>query len=183
MYLGNFLIAFGIVAHPASFWLIGLFVLSFVVYYERIMFAEEAFLQQKFGSSFTDWSARTPAFVPRVTNWVSPVLPMDFIKACRQESAAIAVITVGFLLLEMGSHLSIGGIETVEPWWWVMTSVGVTLYVALRLLKRLYRPWVESQDFSQEMSLIGASPRTPIAALQSVLECVESPVSLSTLQT
>ncbi len=182
LYLGNFLIALGIVAHPASFWLIGLFVLSFVVYYERIMFAEEAFLQRKFGSAFTDWTARTPAFVPRVMQWVGPALPMNYIKAGRQESAAVAVITLGFLLLEIGSHVSFGGLDTVEPWWWVLTSVGVLLYISLRLLKRMYRSRVKPQDASQEMSLVGATPLIPIAALQSVLDCVESPVSVATIQ-
>lgn len=182
LYLGNFLIALGIVAHPASFWLIGLFILSFVVYYERIMFAEEAFLQRKFGAAYTHWTACTPAFIPRVRQWVAPSLPMNFIKAGRQEAAAIAVITVGFLSLELGSHAAVGATESVEPWWWTLTFVGVAMYISLRLFKRYYRPVAPSQRASLEMSLFGTSTAVPTATLHAAIERLESPSSGVALQ-
>ncbi|MGH7859678.1 MAG: methyltransferase family protein, partial [Candidatus Binatia bacterium] len=44
LYLGNFLISLGIVLFPRIWWLTLLAVVSFWLYYERIMFAEEEFL-------------------------------------------------------------------------------------------------------------------------------------------
>jgi len=45
LYLGNFLIVLGIVMQTFSWWLIALYAACFALYYERIMFTEEAFLQ------------------------------------------------------------------------------------------------------------------------------------------
>ena len=44
LYLGNFFICFGLVAYPApSFYMILSYVLLFLLYHERIIFAEEEF--------------------------------------------------------------------------------------------------------------------------------------------
>lgn len=173
LYLGNFLIALGIVAHPGSFWLIGLFVLSFILYYERIMFAEEAFLQRKFGEAFNQWSANTRLFIPRLSRWTSPALPMNLGKACRQESAAVAVITVGFFLLELGSHTATATATPVEPWWWMIVTTGVIIYCALRLFKRFWKQDAQPVSTGLEMALLGENTRANVTTLQRLLEQLE----------
>jgi protein-S-isoprenylcysteine O-methyltransferase Ste14 len=97
LYFGNFLIALGIVMHSLSPWLIAIYVMSFALYYERIMFTEEAFLRQKFGREFIRWANRTPAFVPRIRRWRSAELPMNWPKVIRAESAAVGVSGTGIL--------------------------------------------------------------------------------------
>ena len=42
-------------------WLPVIYSLAFWIYYERIMFAEEAFLRQKFGETYRRWAATTPS--------------------------------------------------------------------------------------------------------------------------
>ena len=113
MYLGNFLIALGFVLHSAAPWLLLAFLMAFALYYERIMFTEEAFLRKKFGSVFTDWSNRTPAFLPRLRQWKSAERPLDIPKVIRAESAAVAVIALTFPALELAMHeLSMA----MSPW-------------------------------------------------------------------
>lgn len=51
LYLGNFFVGFGIVLICSSVWLAVVFCLLFVVYYERLMFAEEEFLRTSSGWS------------------------------------------------------------------------------------------------------------------------------------
>src|SRR6476646_11335574 len=47
LYLGNFLIGFGVSLVQVVWWLPVIYALAFWLYYERIMFAEESFLSQK----------------------------------------------------------------------------------------------------------------------------------------
>ena len=65
LYLGNFFIGLGITLAPLVWWLPVTYCLLFCAYYERIMFAEEAYLRRRFGREFDDWAANTPTFFPR----------------------------------------------------------------------------------------------------------------------
>jgi protein-S-isoprenylcysteine O-methyltransferase Ste14 len=64
LYFGNFLIWLGLAFFLGNWHLIVIFCLLFWLYYERIMFAEEQFLERKFGSYFLSWSEQVPAFFP-----------------------------------------------------------------------------------------------------------------------
>lgn len=64
LYFGNFLIWIGLAFFLGNWYLIIIFCLLFWLYYERIMFAEEQFLERKFGSYFLAWSEQVPAFLP-----------------------------------------------------------------------------------------------------------------------
>ena len=68
LYLGNGLIWIGLVCFLENSWFIVIFILVFWLYYERIMFAEERFLERQFGEKFKQWSARVPAFIPSFRN-------------------------------------------------------------------------------------------------------------------
>ena len=44
--------------------------LIYWLYYERIMFAEERFLERKFTDNYIKWSEGRPAFIPSFRNYV-----------------------------------------------------------------------------------------------------------------
>ena len=64
LYLGNYLIWIGIAIFTYNIYFIIILSLLFWLYYERIMFAEEKFLEKKFGEEYITWSNR----IPRVQN-------------------------------------------------------------------------------------------------------------------
>jgi protein-S-isoprenylcysteine O-methyltransferase Ste14 len=64
LYFGNFLIWIGLAFFLGNWYLIVIFCLLFWLYYERIMFAEEQFLERKFGSDFLTWAKQVPTFFP-----------------------------------------------------------------------------------------------------------------------
>jgi protein-S-isoprenylcysteine O-methyltransferase Ste14 len=66
LYLGNYFMWAGIALLTRDFWFVVAFSLSYWVYYERIMFAEEQFLRKKFGDVYLRWADKTPAFVPNL---------------------------------------------------------------------------------------------------------------------
>ena len=65
LYFGNFLIWIGLAFFLGNWYLIIIFCLLFWLYYERIMFAEEQFLERKFGSYYLSWAENVPAFFPK----------------------------------------------------------------------------------------------------------------------
>lgn len=136
LYLGNFLIGLGPVLLPMIWWLPVIYVLAFALYYERIMIAEEEFLRSKFGSSFSEWAAQTPAFLPKLSGWKSPSLPFSLKNVLKREYTALAQICLGFFLIEIAEHLIIEHRFSVEPIWIAIGSIGVAQYIVLRSLKR-----------------------------------------------
>lgn len=135
LYLGNFLIGLGISLVQFVWWLPVIYVLAFWLYYERIMFAEEAFLRQKFGEQYEQWAAATPAFWPRFTQWRTPALPFSWLNVFRREYTGLMVVILG--------HASQ---ETLELWlrdhsiwrffWATLLFSGLATYFVLRWLTR-----------------------------------------------
>src|SRR3954471_1278776 len=85
LYLGNYLIGFGIALVQFVWWLPMIYSLTFWLYYERIMFVEEAFLIQQFGNAYRRWAAKTPAFFPRFNQWRKPRLSFSWLNVLRRE--------------------------------------------------------------------------------------------------
>lgn len=142
LYLGNFLIGLGPMMLPLIWWLPILYVLAFTVYYERIMIAEEAFLNEQFGARYRDWASRTPAFVPRFWGWQRPALPFSLRNVLKREYTALGQICIGFVIVEIAEHLVIEHRFVMEPIWIAITTLGVSQYVVLRLLKR-HTTWLD----------------------------------------
>ena len=136
LYLGNFLILLGISLFWGVWWFTLIIVLILWLYYERIMFAEEEFLQERFGEAFVEWADKTPAFVPKFGNWVKPNLPFSFKTAIRKEyTAFFAMMTVFFLMKTVGEFIIFGKLA-VDWKWAVLFSFSLMTYLGVRYLKK-----------------------------------------------
>ena len=89
LYVGNFFMWLGIAMMTQNLWFIVAFIFLYWLYYERIMYAEEDFLIEKYGTEYTNWSEVTPAFVPSFSNWKKPIHQFSWKKVIRQEKAGI----------------------------------------------------------------------------------------------
>ncbi|MBL4709341.1 MAG: DUF1295 domain-containing protein [Flavobacteriales bacterium] len=98
LYLGNFLMWLGIGMLTENIWFNTFFILSFWLYYERIMYAEETFLIKKFGKEYTNWSKDVPPFIPKISNYQKPELNFAWRKVIRQEKSGIAALFIVFML-------------------------------------------------------------------------------------
>ncbi len=85
LYLGNFCIILGIAMFTQCFWAVCIVILSFWLYYERIIFAKEQFLRAKFGKEFEEWANKTPAFLPKLSNYKHPDVPFSLRKVLKRE--------------------------------------------------------------------------------------------------
>jgi protein-S-isoprenylcysteine O-methyltransferase Ste14 len=136
LYLGNFIIWFGLSLFTRSWWCTTLIVLFFIIFYERIIFAEERFLQEKFGDTFLTWAADTPAILPRFRNWRPPDLPFSWKAALNREYATFYSIIVSFTLLAVLSNLILAGNFAPARMWLLIFLTGTIIYLTVRFLKK-----------------------------------------------
>jgi protein-S-isoprenylcysteine O-methyltransferase Ste14 len=139
LYLGNFIIWFGISLFLRLWWLSLITTLIFWLYYEKIMYAEEDFLEQKFGDAFREWAKKTPAFVPNFGNWTTPTISFSFRTAIRREYSGFFAIIATFTGLDIISEIYLHGRIHLDPMWLKIFAVGLIIYLTLRVLKKRTR--------------------------------------------
>ncbi len=101
LYLGNFLIWFGIVLFTYNIYFVIIVSLVFWLYYERIMFAEERFLEKKFGKDFLDWSLKVPAFIPSFKNYIKSSIKFSFKSILRREYSGILSVVFSYTFIDI----------------------------------------------------------------------------------
>ncbi len=137
LYLGNYLMWFGISMLTENLWFVLLFSMVFWVYYERIVFAEEQFLRVKFGEAFLSWSSNTPPFLPSHLKYVKPKLDFSWKKVLRREKNGFLGLFVVFLLFELAGQFASDGTFFIEKTWIIVgTLCSGVLYLTLKILKR-----------------------------------------------
>ena len=101
LYLGNYLIWIGIAIFTYNIYFIVIVSLLFWLYYERIMFAEERFLEKKFREEYITWSNRIPAFIPSFKNYTKTIIPLSVKTVLRREYAGILAAGIGFSFIDV----------------------------------------------------------------------------------
>jgi len=99
LYFGNYLIWLGLAIFLSNFWFVIILSLLFWIYYERIMFAEELFLEEKFGDEFQDWAIKTPSFFPSFKNYVPNLCTFSWRVVMKNEYPGIISSATSFLLI------------------------------------------------------------------------------------
>jgi len=99
LYLANYLIWLGLAIFLANFWFLVILSLLFWIYYERIMFAEEVFLEEKFGGEFTEWASKTPSFFPSFKNYLPNDSPFSWRIVAKNEYPGIISSATSFLFI------------------------------------------------------------------------------------
>ncbi len=136
LYLGNFFIWLGIALFPHQWELAMICILTFWVYYERIMYAEEAFLVGKFGKAYEDWASETPAFIPDLRKWKRPDLPFSLKNVLKREYNGFFVIVLSMFSLEITGNLFQYGKAGIGPMWSTILAAAFVIWATLRFMKK-----------------------------------------------
>jgi protein-S-isoprenylcysteine O-methyltransferase Ste14 len=136
VYLGNFIIWFGLSLFMKSLWFSTIIILFFTIFYERIIWREESFLREKFGDAFRQWADATPAIIPKFKNWLPPSLPFSFKSAIVREYGTFFAIIATFTVLELLAGLFTYGKLTLETIWVKLFLGSAVLYLTVRYLKK-----------------------------------------------
>lgn len=139
LYLGNFFIWLGLSLLPRCWWFTLLTCLIFWLYYERIMVAEEAFLEEQFGEEFRNWASRTPAFIPRFRQWRRPELPFSFKAALAREYTTFFTLVLGFAIFQVLVWAVSRGTYAPDQLTWILLGMSGGIYGIIRFLKKTTR--------------------------------------------
>ena len=110
----------------------------YIIYYERIMFAEEAFLRIRFGEFFEQWASATPAIIPRFSGWKPPSQEFSWRNVIRREYTGLFVMIEfivpglaflvyilmrGMLARVVNHHKDCGGVVQSLTWGFVWATI------------------------------------------------------------
>lgn len=109
LYLGNYLMWIGIVMFTFNLYFVIIVSLSYWLYYERIMFAEERFLERKFGEVYLDWSQKVPAFLPRFSRFINSSVPFSLKSVLRREYPGLLATITGFAFVDHLRNFIVNG--------------------------------------------------------------------------
>lgn len=147
LYLGNILMMLGVALFTRSwsFSVVGLLV--YVLIYERIIAAEERFLDGKFGDAFRAWTKTTPALIPQWSHWQKPRLPFSIRAAVKGEFYGVTALLVTLSLLRTVDSYFFERVFHVDMFWLIPTAVMLLLFVVLRHLRK-HTHFFEETDHS-----------------------------------
>ena len=136
LYLGNYLGMLGFCMFFRNLWLVLLATCLFALYYERIMFAEEAFLSKRFGDIFENWAAVTPSIFPRMKGWVSPQHSFSWRTGLRREYTGFFLVIGGFAILDTVADSIHESRWHVDFHWAIAFAGASVVYLVLRSIKK-----------------------------------------------
>ncbi|MFO7939079.1 MAG: isoprenylcysteine carboxylmethyltransferase family protein [Bacteroidales bacterium] len=139
LYLGNFFMWLGIILYVGSIWFTLVCILLFWIYYERIMFAEEAFLKDKFGNAYADWSKNTPAILPRFRAWKSAHTHFSAKNVLKREYNGLFAVVISFVYVNALKNYVLEHQITIDKLWLFILGAAFILFITLRSLKKYTR--------------------------------------------
>ena len=137
LYLGNFFMWLGLALFTINFWFIIAFVFMYWLYYERIMYAEEEFLRDKYGNEYEQWASSTPAIIPSFKNWTSPEGSFSLWKVIKQEKAGILNLFLTIFLFKVIAGYTVYEEYSVlsDRWTWALFAA-ILYYIIVKTVQK-----------------------------------------------
>ena len=154
LYLGNYFMWMALVLATGRLDFALLVTLAYMMYYLRIAMAEEAFLAEKFGSTYSDWAATVPAFVPKFwgtprSSWTPAGNSFSLRHVIKREYNGVFAIVFGMFFLEAARTAGLGSPAWNTTAWQAGLGGSVGLFLFLRFLKKRTRVLhVEGREFN-----------------------------------
>lgn len=131
LYLGNFLMMLSPVILVGNWLLVLGFCLGFWLYYERIIYAEEAFLSDKFGESYAKWCEKTPCFLPRLKNYKKTDMKFSFKSMLKREYHSLFGLASSLFITQYIIIAIDYKFEILTPSWILSVFFGISLVIYL----------------------------------------------------
>ncbi len=136
LYIGNYFMWLGPVLFLRSVWVVIVFTLLYLLYYERIIFAEEQFLRRKFEDAYDKWSETVKAVIPSFKNYIPPSLPFSILTVMRREYNSFINIFVIFTALDLvRNYILSGRISVTSLWGWLLGGAFL-LWIIIRTIHK-----------------------------------------------
>lgn len=138
LYLGNYLMWAGFLLFTFDILLFIIVSLVYWLYYERIMFAEERYLEKQFGASYINWSLKVPAFIPAFKQFEKSEIPFSLRTVLRREYTGFFAMTLIYTVVDYITAYRFGALIMGEqfPYFPIRISF-IVLWVALLIMLTL----------------------------------------------
>ena len=136
LYVGNFFIWLGVILYIENISFVIISCLIYILYYERIILAEEAFLKSKFKEKYIKWANAVPAFFPKKTNWVKPPNNFSFRNILLREYSGFYAIFISFFYFHLLKNYLIFNEIIISSFWIYTLIIATIITVILRTLKK-----------------------------------------------
>ncbi|MDR0971293.1 MAG: isoprenylcysteine carboxylmethyltransferase family protein [Bacteroidales bacterium] len=137
LYLGNFLMWLSLCLFIGNLWFIIVFCLVYWLYYERIMYAEESYLTDKFGEEYLQWANSVPAFIPRMKNYRKSENKFSWKKALMSEKNSFCALMILFCLFDIVGKIA----NKVNDFNYVFMGLAIfslIFYIIMKIIKKRY---------------------------------------------
>lgn len=145
LYLGNFFMWLGAALLTQNFWFVIAFIFAYMLYYERIMYAEEQFLQTKFGNTYTQWANKTPLIIPSFTHYTPSTLPFSLRNVLKREYNGLLNIYLVLLAFQLINYFFAVPPESFPILWQIILGINLLIFIILRTIKKK-TTWLEVAD-------------------------------------
>ena len=135
LYLGNFFMWFAIILFIDVHWFSILYIMCFWMYYERIIFAEENFLRNKYGEPYLKWTMETPIFIPRLKVGNNQILTFQ-LKTFSKENTAVFCTLLYFCTFDLIENYTRFDQWHLDDFWAYSLCVVGSITIILRTLKK-----------------------------------------------
>ena len=131
LYVGNFFMWLGIALFTMNFWFVVAFIFLYWLYYERIMYAEEEFLRDKYGVEYETWASLTPSIIPSFKNWIKPKGTFSFWKVIKQEKSGVLNLFLTIFLFKIITGFIVYDGFGIMDTYWTWSLVGAVIYYVI----------------------------------------------------
>ena len=141
VYIANFLVLLsGILLFKSAIFTALAAVVAFL-YYERLTLTREKLLLQIHGAAFETWAERTPAFLPKISQWKTPTETFSLRLAIQREAVTFALIGLMFFASEALEAVVVEQYNFI-PWvihegHWA-TLLGISMVIFATQLSRVW---------------------------------------------
>ncbi len=95
LYIGNFLLSFGVCLFANVYWLVPLLLLGYGLQYVPIIAVEERYLLASYGSAYQTYRTKVPRFLPRLHPYTQPSAhDFSWGRALKSEKRTLTAIVV-----------------------------------------------------------------------------------------
>lgn len=136
LYVGNFFMWMGVILYINVVWLFMLFICVFWMYYERIIYAGENFLRQKFGNTYLEWAEKTPVFLPKKLCYIHPEKSFRWKKILIKEKTGLFMyFLVYFLVQQFSNFVEIKSFQIDFNFVTNGLIISFAIYITLKILQ------------------------------------------------
>ncbi len=99
------------------------------------MYAEEQFLERKFGSVYSNWAAKVPAFIPSFKSFIRPYFPFSWKRTLKSEKNGLLALFVVFTFFNLLKGV-LNKSNSFNIVLIVLTIISLLLYIVVKIIQK-----------------------------------------------